>query len=322
MGTSNSSYGSLQPGLSERRLRYFAATVATGSIRGAADRLDIDPSVLSRQIQQFEAELGVTLLERRGRGVMPTEAAMLVMEHYRERLTGEETLLTRLEELNGLQRGQIHIVAGEGFVDALITTVLTDFCREYPNVHVTLELLNVNEVVHHVVEDRANIGLAYAPSVHPGARAVVIKRQPLCVVMSPKHSLVAHIAPLSLRDLLPYPVGMMTPGFGLRNLVQMAEFAEKIKLNAGFTSTSIAALRYYAASGLGVTLMPEISVARELAAGELVAVHTRNRIFENAEARLIVRDKRPRSAAVNRLLARMASMNGLWADGKTRMPRK
>lgn len=323
MATLKPSAGSLQIGLNERRLRYFAAAVSTGSIRGAADRFNIEPSVVSRQIQQFEAELGVTLFERRGRGVVPTEAAMLVMEHYRERLTGEETLLTQLEELNGLQRGQIHIVTGEGFVDALVTRVLTEFCREFPKVHVTLELLNVAGVVQQVVEDRASIGLAYASAVHPDARALVTKRLPLCVVMAPSHPLAGHEGPLSLHQLLPYPVGLMAPGFGLRNLVQMAEFTEKLKFTAGFTSTSIAALRCYALSGSGIALMPVISAPRELFSGELIAMHTRNRIFENAQAQLIVRDKRPRSAAMNVLIARMSSMTGgLWAGVETGTLRK
>ncbi|MBP0644432.1 LysR family transcriptional regulator, partial [Mycobacterium tuberculosis] len=92
--------------ISERRLRYFYETVSRGSIRAAADRCEVEPSVVSRQIQQLEAELGCKLLERRGRNVVPTEAAELVLDHCRERWASEETLFTRLGELKGLQRGE------------------------------------------------------------------------------------------------------------------------------------------------------------------------------------------------------------------------
>lgn len=301
-------------GLSERRLRYFFEAVAAGSIRAAADRLDVEPSVISRQIQQLETELGVTLLERRGRGVTPTEAAHLVLDHYRERLASEETLLSRLEELNGLQRGQIHIVAGEGFIDELLYSVLNEFSLQYPKVHVTLELTNVNEVVRRVAEDRAHLGLAYAPAPDPAVRVLASQRQPVCVIMHPGHPLAARPGPLPLRELLRYPAGVMMPGFGLRQQVQWVEMVEKVRFQVGLTTNSIAALKHYAATGLGLTFMPELSVTREAAAGQLVARRTDNAIFETADAQLIVRGKRPRSAAVERLLGYLAAMEAFGGN--------
>lgn len=305
----------LPAGLSERRLRYFYAAVTAGSIRAAADRLDVEPSVISRQIQQLEAELGATLLERRGRGVMPTEAAQLVLEHYRERLTGEETLLARLRELNGLQRGSIHIVAGEGFIDELINAVLNEFCQRYPGIDVTLELMNVNEVVRAVAEDRAHAGLAYAPPLGAGLRVLTARRQPVCAIVRPDHPLAQRRGPLAIADLLPYPVGMMTPGFGLRQLIQMVEFSEKVRFRPGLITNSIAALKHYASTGLGVCFMPALVVVRESAAGQLVALPIRNRILEAADAQLIVRDKRPLSTAVKRLLDYLRAMTVLSTPG-------
>ncbi len=307
--------GALPAGLSERRLRYFYAAVAAGSIRAAADKLDVEPSVISRQIQQLEDELGATLLERRGRGVMPTEAAQLVLDHYRERLAGEETLLARLQELNGLQRGQIQIVAGEGFIDELIHAVLNEFCQRYPKINVTLELMNVNEVVRAVAEDRAHVGLAYAPPPEPTLRVLTARRQPVCVIARPDHPLARRGKALTIADILPYPVGLMTPGFGLRQVIQLVELTEKVRFTAALTTNSIAALKHYASTGLGVTFLPALAVARELG-DQLVALPVRNAVLEAADAQLIVRDKRPRSPAVKRLLDYLAEMTVLRADGQ------
>ncbi|MGY8525306.1 LysR family transcriptional regulator [Paracidovorax citrulli] len=298
----------LPAGLSERRLRYFYAAVTCGSIRAAADKLDVEPSVISRQIQQLEGELGATLLERRGRGVNPTEAAQLVLDHYRERLAGEETLLARLRELQGLERGTIHIVAGEGFTDELINAVLNQFCQRYPGIDVTLELMNVNEVVRAVAEDRAHVGLAYAPPPGAGLRVLASRRQPVCAVVRPNHPLALRRGPLTIADLLDCPVGLMTGGFGLRQLIQMVEFSAKVRFRPGLISNSIAALKHYASTGLGASFLPELVVVRESAAGQLVALPIRNRILEAADAQLVVRDKRPLSAAVKRLLDNLRAM--------------
>ena len=52
-----------------RFLRYMDEVARTGSIRGAADRLNVTPSALNRRIMDLEEELGLKLLERRARGV-------------------------------------------------------------------------------------------------------------------------------------------------------------------------------------------------------------------------------------------------------------
>ena len=67
-------------GVNEKRLRYFYTVMMLGSIRQAADLLDIEQSAISRQIQLFESELKVKLFERKGRSVVPTEAAYVVLE--------------------------------------------------------------------------------------------------------------------------------------------------------------------------------------------------------------------------------------------------
>lgn len=60
------------------RLKYFGAVVRAGSVSQAAKELGMAQPALSNQIRDLEAELGVTLLERHSRGVLPTEAGRLL----------------------------------------------------------------------------------------------------------------------------------------------------------------------------------------------------------------------------------------------------
>ena len=64
--------------LETRRLRYFMQVLESGSVRGAAEVLDMDPSAVSRAVGILETECGTRLLERRGRGVAPTDAGELL----------------------------------------------------------------------------------------------------------------------------------------------------------------------------------------------------------------------------------------------------
>jgi DNA-binding transcriptional LysR family regulator len=288
-------------GLSERRLRYFYETVSRGSVRGAADFLDVEPSVVSRQIQQLEIELACKLLERRGRGVVPTEAAALVLDHCRERWASQETLLARLAELKGLQRGEIRIVAGEGFLEELGKVVRGEFCQKYPKINVTLEQVSGHEVVRMVSQDEAHIGIAYCAPQDSTVRVLKTRRQPVCLIAWAGHPLASHRGPLSLSDVLPYPVALMSESFGLRKLVRAAEFAEKIEFAPILTTNSLSMLKNHVKARLGVTFMSARAVANEVAAGELVALSVESAIFDSAEVQLIVRADRVFSTALQRL---------------------
>jgi DNA-binding transcriptional LysR family regulator len=300
--------------LSERRLHYFLQVAEAGSIRGAADRLGIEPSVVSRQVQQLEDELGVQLLQRHGRGIIPTEAAKLVIDHCRERRSSEALLLTQIGELKGLERGEIHIVAGEGFIEELVRWVLQDFCQQYPKLVVTLEFANAVDVVRMLANDQAHIGLAFRPPIDPAIRTVETRKQPMCVITWPDHPLTRQKQPLALSDVTPYPVGLMSRGFGLSNLVQLAEYSERIQFQPSLVTNSIATLKSYVKAHLGVTFLSAHAVANEVAQGTLVALRTRNEIFESAEAQLMVRAGRQMSFAAERLLE-MLSRNALFQGG-------
>ena len=63
--------------IDDRRVKYLYEAVLAGSVRAAADKLDMNPSVVSRQISQLEAELAITLIERHGRGIRSTDAGAM-----------------------------------------------------------------------------------------------------------------------------------------------------------------------------------------------------------------------------------------------------
>jgi DNA-binding transcriptional LysR family regulator len=289
------------PGINERRLRYFYEAVSAGSIRAAAENFDVEPSVVTRQIQQLEIELGSKLLERRGRNVVPTEAAALVLEHCRERWASEEMLHTRLNELKGLQRGEIRVVAGEGFLEELSRAISFEFCGKYPKINVTLDQVSSHEVVRMVSQHEAHIGIAYCAPHDDSIRVLKSQRLPVRLVTWAGHPLAASKTALKLKDVLPYPVALMQEHFGLRKLLRAAEFADKIEFTPILTTNSLVTLKNHVRAHAGITFMSERAVAREVEAGELVTVKIDNPVLESAEIQLIVRADRTASVALQRL---------------------
>jgi DNA-binding transcriptional LysR family regulator len=298
--------------LSERRLAYLFAAVEAQSIRGAADTLDIEPSVVSRQIQILERELDTILLDRHGRGVAATEAARLVLEYYRRHRLDEATMLSQLEELKGLQRGDVHIATSEGFIEALIETVLHDFSRKYPKIKITLNSMPVSTIVRLVVEERINIGLAFAPPPNNGIHVFARKRHPLFIIARHDHPIARMDVIPNMKALADLPFCLVPEEFGIGQLTKLAEHSTQVSLSRAMETNSLQALRYFVTSGLGLTILPKILVKHELDAGIVKAIKIRNVSLEAAEGQIIVPKRTIKSTAEEAMLQSLTSLN--WFD--------
>ena len=68
--------------IKEARIVFLFEAIQRGSMRAAADALNIAPSAVSRQIALLEQELAIPLIERHTRGIKPTEAGRLLIEYF------------------------------------------------------------------------------------------------------------------------------------------------------------------------------------------------------------------------------------------------
>jgi len=158
-----------------------------------------------------------------------------------------------------------------------------------------------------VAEDVAEIGLVYNPPTDPRIVTRALQRQPMQLVVSPDSPL-RNSKTCSLRELSEYPLGLMHSSYGTRQLLALAEFAAKIKLNPLLTTNSINVLKHFVKSGLGVTLLPRFAVSTELAAGELIAIPIEDDVLALAEVHLVTRVGRKLSVAANRFVSYSSSL--------------
>ncbi|ANF57329.1 LysR family transcriptional regulator [Halotalea alkalilenta] len=288
--------------LSPRRLRYIAEAIQSGSIRRAAERLEVEPSVISRQIRRLEASLGVRLLERHGRGVRATEAGLLLLDFHRERRVAEEALLGDFSALDGLERGTLRLAVSEGYSERLMQQVITRFARRHPRLRIELMIANVQVVVRQVLEGDAHIGLGYSPRLVPGIESVASAPQPVCAVVNANHPLTRLAQPLSLDTILDYPVALVASGYGLRQLLDTVEALDKCHFEPSLESNSLAMLREYVCDTQAVTFLANPPYTESLAPGRLRALSIDHPILNAAEVHLMVRQHRPLSRACRHLL--------------------
>ncbi|MBR8057499.1 LysR family transcriptional regulator [Burkholderia dolosa] len=290
--------------LTDSRIVYFYEAVRCGTIRAAADWLDVAPSAVSRQIGLLEKELDATLMERHARGVTPTEAGRCVIEYFREQLAHRDDLISRLQELRGLKTGQVSLVLGEGFVSDLLAGPMQQFCRQFPGIRVNLDVGSTNDVIRKISNDEGEIGLVYNPPAEPKLVSRASKRQPMMAIVGPDFPRRSHKV-LTVQQLATYPLAATHPSYGTRQMMEAVEYAERVRLTPIITTNSFAILKEFVKSGLGISVMPAFAVTAELQAKELFAIEIAHPILENAEAHMVTRVGRKLSVAANKMLQMM-----------------
>jgi DNA-binding transcriptional LysR family regulator len=297
------------------RLKYFAEVLACGSVRGAAEKLDTSPPVVSRQIQLLEKEIGFLLFERRARGLVPTDAAEIINEFLLGYNAQHEHLKNRLDDLRGLNTGRVDIVVSEGVVESLMQHVVGPFCTDYPRIKIGINIGSVTDVVETLRSDRAHIGIAFNPPVHPDVKVKMGKSLPVELMVSPRHPFAKSAAPVKLHDILSQPLAVMASPYGLRRIVDLIEYNEKIRFSPTLVTNSISVIKHYVLSNAGVALMTMVGVESEVAKGSLVLLPLDNQTLSQPECRVLVRNGRPLSPAVNELLKRLKTRMPLFRQG-------
>ena len=299
-------------GVNEKRLRYFYTVMMLGSIRQAADLLDIEQSAISRQIQLFESELKVKLFERKGRSVVPTEAAYVVLEYFKEHQARENELFDKLFQLKTTQMGKVNVVSSEGYITQLVYDVLHHVHAKYASLEIHLELLNVNQIVRQVSDGMAHIGLAYNPPVHADLEVVAQKTEPLMLAVPASHPLTQLKRPVNLNELQAYKMGIMPVGYGFRQLLDSELVKSQCVLgNIGLTTNYIAALKNYVISGHGIAVMRHADIHEAVEAGLASTLKLDSHLFNSAKTRLMVRKNSDISESTHLLIEKIQTSFGL-----------
>jgi DNA-binding transcriptional LysR family regulator len=288
--------------IKEARLVFLFEAIQRGSMRAAAEALNIAPSAVSRQISLLEEELLIPLIERHTRGIKPTEAGRLLLEYYREQRAHQHDLLSHLQELRGLRSGTVRIALGEGFVSDLMAGPLTRFSKDHSTVSIVLDVAGTDELIRRISEDEAEIGLVFNPPADAKIVSIASSRQPVQAIVGPNFPLLGKSGPFSIADFLSYPLALNHPTYGMRHILQLVEQTEKVRMTPNLTTNSFYILKQFVRLQLGVTFLPTFVAAEEIAAHELYAIPIRQPILEQAEVHLIKRAGRKLSFAANRML--------------------
>jgi DNA-binding transcriptional LysR family regulator len=149
--------------LTLQQLEYFLAAYRHGSFSGAADELRLAQPSVSEQVRRLEAELGVALFARVGRGLAPTEAGETLRPHAERTLAEADAARESVVAVREL-RGGIATFGTWGTARYYPgTDIVAEFRRRHPDVRVRLVGQNSTEVVDAVRVGELEAGMVALP---------------------------------------------------------------------------------------------------------------------------------------------------------------
>ena len=137
-------------------VRSFLAALEHGSLLAGARALGLSQPTLGRHIAELEAQLGVVLFERTGRGLLPTEAALGMADSARAMEAGALQLARRVSGAQSALQGTVRISASQTVACVLLPPVLARMRQALPEVQV--ELVS-SDAVANLLRREADIAL-------------------------------------------------------------------------------------------------------------------------------------------------------------------
>jgi DNA-binding transcriptional LysR family regulator len=251
-----------------QELTAFVRAGETGSFSRVARELGVSQPSISRMVASLEARLGVKLLLRTTRHVMPTDAGRVFLERAREilgELDDAENAARGVESL----RGTLRVALSGAFGIREVIPRLPGFAQQHPKLGIELLMSDRTE---NLVAEGADMALRLGPLADSGFGARLLGKAPRLVVASPDY-LARRGAPQTPADLAKHDC-ILGPGLSGRTGWRFTRSGRTTSVAAEgpIKVASADGVVACAKVGLGIALASRWMCRAELDAGELVAI--------------------------------------------------
>lgn len=259
----------------------FIAVARAQSFAEAARRLRISTTAVSRHVAELEQSLGVTLLRRTTRSVTPTEAGARYLPRAEAIMRELDNLNAEIGASDRIPSGSLRISAPPGIGHDWIVPLVTDFLIAHPQIDLELDL---SERMVDLVAEGFDAAIRSGPL--PGSsligHRIIEMRYVLCA--SPgyfaSHGRPDSPADLSSHDCLFWSTSAIADAASWTFLRDGR--SQTVPIRCRLRIGNLPALRRTALAGLGLTILPELDVTGDLAAGRLVKLLTDYEIASGA----------------------------------------
>jgi len=251
-----------------RTLQIFCAVASHASFSRAAEELGLTQSAASQAVNHLEEHLGTLLIDRSVRPLELTRAGRIFRDGVQRLMHDYQTLEEEVRSMESRLVGRVAIAAIYSVGLSYLPEATAEFQQHHPGVEVGVEYCKPPEVAELVASGEVDLGLVSYPDEARGVRTILWQEEPMRVICAPGHSL-ASKAVVHLADLDGVPLVAFETGLAVRRAIDRYLAARGVRPRVAMEFDNIDSLIRAVQANRGISIMPEASVRREIAARSL-----------------------------------------------------
>lgn len=242
------------------QLEYLLAVANCGSFSMAAEHCFVTQPSLSMQIKALEEELGVVLLDRSKKPVIPTEAGEVVLEQVRETLKEYNSIREVVAEMKGEISGKLRLGVIPTIAPYLLHKFIPDFVKRYPHVELEIREMVTADIIEALRRDRIDAAIVASGTCSDGIVEHDMFSDRFFLYVSPSNPLYersnVRIEDIDLNDLI-----LLSPGNCMRDqILELCQARRETVSNYSFESGTIDTLMRLVDCTNNVTIIPEMAL--------------------------------------------------------------
>ena len=241
------------------QLEYFLAVANHGSFSTAAEDCFVTQPSLSMQIRNLEDELGVILLDRSRKPVIPTEAGLVVLGQAREAIASFYNIKEKVNDLKGEVSGTLRLGVIPTISPYLLHKFIPEFAKKYPKVELDIRDMITPDIIAALNRDMLDAAIM-AGGAPQNIREIELFNDKFHAYVSPNHNLYERnnirIEDIDVRNLL-----LLSEGHCLRDqILELCQAKQRAGSGYNFESGSLETLMRIVDSTATMTIIPEMAV--------------------------------------------------------------
>ena len=245
-----------------RQLNVFLAVAKYKSITAAADAMHVTQPTISMQMRELSEAVGLPLYEQIGKRLHLTAAGEAVAESARVMAEEWARLQQTIDAMKGHRTGRLR-VAITSTAKYFVPRMIGGFCKAFPEVDISLEVLNRDGVVQRLRQNADDLYIMSMPPEDMKLEQHAFLDNPLVLIAPLSHPL-ARKRKLALSALANEPFILREPGSATRRACNMHfekhRFEPKVRLELG----SNEAIKHSVAGGLGLSVVSRHALGNDL----------------------------------------------------------
>ena len=263
-----------------RQLQVFESIARNGSFTAAANELYLTQPTISAQIKKLTDVVGMPLFEQMGKKIFLTMVGRQLLETCHSVFTSLDNFEMNIADIKGVKEGTLKL-SGVTTAEYFAPRIIGGFCKKYPGIRVSLEVINRRKVLDRLSENLDDLYICGKVADELDVEDTLFLENPLVILAEPSHPM-AGKKNIPLSALAEEQFIMRETGCGTYLALDKIIGNQEIFFKSSMELGSNEAIKQAVISGLGISMLSIYSLTHELESGELVILDVEGFPYEDA----------------------------------------